>query len=127
MSESVGKLVLRVALGVAILLHGLAKLKSGVGGIGGMLTQAGLPPWIAYGVYLGEVLAPLLLIVGWYARFAAAVIAINMLFAVGLAHRGELFALTGQGGWALELQAMFLASALALALIGPGRYAINAR
>lgn len=122
-----GKLVLRLALGILILLHGIAKLMHGVGPIEGMLTGMGMPAFFAYGAYAGEVLGPLLLIIGFYARVGAALIAINMLFAFALAHTGELTSLTQNGGWALELQGMFLFSALALALMGPGRIGINQR
>lgn len=122
-----GKLILRVTLGVLILLHGIAKLKGGVGGIEGMLTAQGLPSVLAYGAYVGEVLGPILLIFGYNARFGAVLVAINMLFAFGLAHMGELDQLNGQGGWALELQGMFLASAVAVAMFGPGRFSINGR
>ena len=108
-----------------ILLHGLAKVSGGVGGISGMLQGIGLPATLAYGAYIGEVLAPLLVILGFYARVGAALIVVNMLFAIYLAHRDDVFMLTKQGGWALELQGMFLFTALALALIGPGRYGVN--
>jgi putative oxidoreductase len=50
-----------------------------------------------------------------------------MVFAIVLVHRSELFTIGKQGGWALELQGMFLFTALALVLIGPGRYAITRR
>ena len=127
MNESTGKLILRCALGAMILFHGVAKLIGGVGGLSGMVTAAGLPSFVAYGVYVGEVVAPLLVLVGWYSRIGAALIAINMLFAIGLAHRNEIFTLGSSGGWALELQGMFLFTAIALALIGPGRFSVNDR
>ncbi len=127
MRDSVGKLILRLVLGGTVLLHGIAKLAGGVGGIAGMLSASGLPTVLAYGAYVGEVVGPVLLILGWYSRAGAALIAINMLFAIGLAHRGEVFALGPQGGWAIELQAMFLFTAVALALTGPGRYSINTK
>ena len=69
----------------------------------------------------------MLLLAGFYARVGAALIAINMLFAFALVHMGQLTQLNPQGGWALELQGMFLATAVALALLGPGRYSVNAR
>ena len=99
----------------------------GIDPIEGMVTDMGMPGFVAYGVYAGEVLGPLLLIVGFYARIGAALIAVNMLFAFALAHTGELASLTQNGGWALELQGMFLSSAIALALMGPGRIGINTR
>lgn len=122
-----GKLVLRLVLGITVLLHGVAKLRGGVDGIEGMLTAQGLPGVLAYGALLGEVVGPLLLISGFYARIGALLVAINMLFAIGLAHLGQLGMLNEQGGWALELQGMFLGSAIALALLGPGRYSVNNR
>jgi putative oxidoreductase len=125
MNQDIGKLILRLALGGMMLMHGIAKLTGGIGFITGAVTDAGLPAIFAYGVYVGEVLAPFLLIVGWYSRMGAAVIAVHMLFAIGLVHTSEIFTLNQSGGWALELQGMFLFTAVAVALIGPGRYRIN--
>lgn len=126
MNEGTGKLILRVTLGILILLHGIAKIRSGIDPIGGMLEASGLPAFLKYGVYVGEVVAPLLVIGGYYARIGAWLIAVNMLFAIGLAHWGEVFALDpGSGALVLEKQYMFMFSAIALALMGPGRYAIN--
>jgi len=122
-----GKLVLRIALGMLVLLHGIAKLRGGLAGIEGMVVAHGWPAWLAYGALIGEVLGPLLLLLGFYARIGALLIAINMLFAFALAHMGQLGQLNQQGGWALELQGMFLATAIALVLFGPGRYGVNAR
>lgn len=125
--NDIGKLVLRLTLGILILLHGIAKLMHGIDPIEGVVTGMGMPGFVAYGVYAGEVLGPLLLIIGFYARIGAALIAVNMLFAFALAHTGELASLNQTGGWALELQGMFLSSAIALALMGPGRIGINTR
>ena len=127
MRDDLGKLILRLTVGVLMLLHGVAKISGGVGGIGGMLQSVGLPAALAYGAYVGEVLAPLLVIIGFYARIGALIMVVNMLFAIGLAHMKDIFLLTKTGGWAIELQAFFLFTALAVALIGPGRYAINRR
>ena len=127
MNESSGKLILRLTLGGLILFHGVAKLMGGVSGLSGMVTGAGLPSFVTYGVYVGEVIAPILVLLGWYSRVGAVLIAVNMLFAIGLAHRAELFSLGQSGGLALELQGMFLFTAIALALIGPGRFSINGK
>ena len=127
MNDSVGKLILRLALGALILLHGIAKLTGGIDAISGMVVKAGLPAFLAYGVYVGEVLAPIAVLLGWYSRVGAAIIAINMVFAIALAHGAELFALGQTGGWALELQGMFLFAAIAIALFGPGRFSINGK
>ncbi|WP_420812607.1 DoxX family protein [Nitrosococcus wardiae] len=126
-ADDLGKLILRLTLGILILFHGIGKITHGISGIEGMVQGIGLPPSAAYGVYLGEIGGPLLLLLGWYARIGAGLIAINMLFAIFLAHRPELLNLTPQGGWALELQGMFLFTALALVLTGPGRFSLNNR
>ncbi len=62
MSESIGKLILRLTLGVLIFVHGIVKLTDGIGFITDTVTGAGLPAFFAYAVYVGEVVAPLLLI-----------------------------------------------------------------
>lgn len=123
--EDTGKLILRLTLGLLTLLHGLDKINTGVGGIARMLTGAGLPAELAYGVYIGEILAPLLVIFGFYARVGALIIVVNMLFAIFLVHMKDLFVLTRSGGWGIELQAFFLLTALAVAFIGPGRFGVN--
>lgn len=125
--DDLGRLVLRIALGLLILLHGIAKLRHGLGPIEEMVVAHGMPSFVAYGVLVGEVVAPLMLLLGVYARIGALLIAVNMLFALALAHMAQLAQLNDQGGWALELQGMYLAAAVALALLGPGRYAINQR
>ena len=124
-SDDAGKLVIRVALGVLILLHGLFKIKSGVGGIAGMLSSHGLPGFLAYFVLVGEVVAPVLMIIGLFTRIAGWVIAVNMVVAIGLAHMGSIASFTGQGGWALELQGMFLFASIAIALFGAGRFSVG--
>jgi putative oxidoreductase len=126
-NADLGRLLLRVGLGAGILFHGVAKLMSGIDGLAQLVTTNGLPGFVAYGVYLGEVVAPVLVILGWYSRVGALVIAINMVFAVFLAHRADLFKLADSGGYALELQAMYLIVAIALAVMGPGRYSVNER
>ncbi len=124
-SEDLGKLLLRVALGVLILLHGIAKLRGSPDFIIDLVSKAGLPGALGYLVYVGEVLAPILLIVGLFTRAAALIVAINMVVAVALVHMGELASLTKNGGWALELQGMFFFTAIAVALLGAGRYSVG--
>lgn len=125
--QDLGKFILRVVLGALILLHGVAKIRGGVDGIGQMLAGHGLPAQLAWGVLVGEVLAPVMLIAGFHARIGAALVAINMLFALYLVHLGQVAQLNEQGGWALELQGMYLFSALALVFLGPGKYSVNGK
>jgi putative oxidoreductase len=120
-----GKLVLRVVLAILLLFHGVSKVIGGVGFVAGMLAKAGLPAGVAYLVYVGEVVAPLLILAGLFTRAAALIVAVNMVVALLLVHTGQFFSLSDTGGWALELQGMYLGSAVALALLGAGRYSIG--
>src|SRR5690554_2059437 len=88
--QDLGRLLLRLTLGVLILLHGIAKLRGGMSGIEGMVQAQGLPGFLAYGVLVGEVVAPVMLLAGFHARIGATLVAVNMLFAIALAHMGEL-------------------------------------
>ncbi|MEC3768500.1 MULTISPECIES: DoxX family protein [Cupriavidus] len=126
-SQDLGKALLRIVLGVLILMHGIAKVTgaSGIGFVSKVVADAGLPAWVAYGVYLGEIVAPILLIIGLWSRLAALVVALNMLFAIGLVHTKELGMLSNTGGWALELQGMYLGAALAVVLLGAGRLSVG--
>ena len=121
----VAKLLLRLTVGLLILLHGISKIQGGPGFILDVVEKAGLPDPFGYLVYVGEVLAPLLVIVGLWTRVAALVIAINMIVAVLLVHIGQLLQLSPEGGWALELQGLYLAVPIAIALLGAGRYSIG--
>ncbi|MFN2275089.1 MAG: DoxX family protein [Anaerolineales bacterium] len=121
----IGKLILRLTLGILILFHGMDKLVHGIGPIQEMVTGRGLPGFLAYGVYLGEILGPLLLVAGFHARIGAGLIAINMVIAILLVHTGDLLGLSPHGGWRLELQGMYLFTALSLMLMGPGRFSLK--
>ena len=127
MTDDLGKLILRLMLGILMLFHGYAKIVKGVSGIETSLIGAGWPAWVAYGVYLGEIIAPLLVIVGFYARLGGLLIVINMIFVIVLSHSHQLYDLNRSGGWALELQGFFLFTGLVVALIGAGRYGVNRR
>lgn len=123
--DDTGKLILRANLAVLLLLHGIAKITGGVDPIMGMLQRSGLPGEMAYLAYVGEVVAPLLILVGVFTRLAALVVVVNMLFAIYLAHQNEIFSLTKNGGWALELQGFFLVTAVVVVLMGAGRYSLG--
>lgn len=108
--------LLRVALALLMLFHGWFKLTHGIAGIEALVVKAGLPAFVAYGVFIGEIIAPLLLLVGLYVVPAALVVAINMVVALVLVHSNHFFSLNQSGGWTLELQAFFLITAIVVAL-----------
>ncbi len=122
--DDTGKLLLRLAVGGLMLFHGLHKAIDGVDGIAGMLVAKGLPGFIAYGVLVGEVIAPILIILGILTRPAALVLAFTMVVAWLMVGTGKTFALDAVGAWAIESLVYFFVGALAVAFLGAGRYAV---
>ncbi|PCE66021.1 DoxX family protein [Sediminicola luteus] len=123
-NNDLGLLILRIAIGGLMLLHGLAKL-SGVSFIEGMLAESGLPSFLAYGVYITEIVGPLLILVGFRTRLGAGIMIFGALFAMFLVHSAEIFTLNQHGGWGVELLGLFLLGALALFFTGGGKLALS--
>jgi len=119
-----GRLLLRVTLAGLLLFHGVDKMIHGVAWMAGPLARFHLPPWIAYGAYVGEVVAPLLVLVGVLTRLASLVIVVNMVMALVLAAGRFFFTINRTGGWAIELEAFYLLTAVTVVLLGPGRWAL---
>ncbi len=124
-NADVGLLILRLSVGVLMLLHGIPKLIHGLDFIQQLLVSKGMPGFIAYGVYLGEIVAPLLIIIGYKTRIAAVVFVINMLTIIGLMHTQDIFAFGEYGGMKLELIYLYLSGTLALFFTGAGKYAVS--
>jgi len=124
-NDAIGKLILRLTVAGLLLPHGLNKLLNpgSLTGIGNTLAGQDLPTVLAYGVLIGEVVAPLMALIGWRSRVAGVLMAANMVVAIFLVHLGELTAVKVNGGWALELQGFFLFGAVALVFLGSGRMA----
>jgi putative oxidoreductase len=125
--DDIGKLILRITVAGLMLFHGIAKLIHGIAFISGDMTRIHLPVIFAYLVYVGEVAAPLFLLVGLWTRIAATLVIIDLVVAVLLSRLPAFFSLSRSGGWSLELEAFFLFAALAIAFLGPGRLKVLPR
>lgn len=124
MSDDHGKLILRLMLGVLMLFHGIDKVIGGIEGIAGRFDSIGLPGATAYLVYIGEVVAPIFVVLGYWTRIAAVIVAGNMVVAILIAHSGDFLTLTPNGGYGLELQLFYLLSSIAIIALGAGRYSV---
>lgn len=121
-SDDAGKLVLRLLVGGLLILHGFHKITTGPVGVAGMIASLHLPGFVAWGVYIGEVIAPVLVILGVLTRIGGWLILANMIVAV-LATRGlHIFYLTPYGSLGLELEFFYAFGGLAIALMGAGRF-----
>lgn len=125
MDFDVARLFIRFYVAVLMAFHGANKVLHGIGPIVDLVTGAGLPAWTAYGVYLGEIAGPILLFTGLWGRLGALLIIVNILFCVGLSHLGAVLSLTPLGGWALELDALYVLPCVIILLAGPGRFSLG--
>ncbi len=124
----IASLVLRVALGVTIALHGANKVRSAASleGTAGWFASIGmrLPKLQARMAAGSEIIAGLLLTVGLFVPTAAGALAATMLVAIVVAHRKNGFFIFNEGqGW--EYCAVLAAAAVALGSIGGGRVSLD--
>ena len=119
-----GVLILRVTLGGLLVLHGMHKIQTGLADQMGLLAAKGIPTFFMYLVYVSEVLAPVLIILGVFTRLSSAAIVGTMLVVLYVAPF-PLMAMGPHGEWAIELQMFYLLVPLALIFIGPGRFSVR--
>lgn len=125
--EDLAKLVLRVTVGVLILLHTWAVI-NGELAIRDTLARWGMPIELAWTAVIFEGIAPIMVILGVYARIGAWMMVFWMVMAFLLAHidTGHVFQLAESGvGWRVEGPFFFLSCSLCVALLGAGRYGLN--
>ena len=122
--DDAGKLLLRITIGGLMLFHGMSKLLTGASGVKAMLAAYGLPEFIAYGTILGEVVAPILIILGILTRPSALLVAFTMVVAWLMVGLDKTFVLEKTGAWAIESIVYFFVGSIALALMGAGRFSI---
>ncbi|MDW6001464.1 DoxX family protein [Vibrio mangrovi] len=119
------KLVLRVSFSLMFLLHGIHKIFAGTGFIQGLFIDLGLPAFLAYAAYLGEVVAPIMIILGLFTRFAATAMIGTSLVVIGLVHRDDFFSLNQFGAWEVEDIGTYLFASITILLLGSGKYAVR--
>lgn len=122
-----GLLLLRLVLGLTMAAHGSQKLfgwfgGGGIDGTGQFFTMSGYPAGNTMAVVAGltETLGGLALAVGLLTPLAGAAIVGTMVNAIAVTWGGGFFA--PKGG---EYEYLLTAGAAALALTGPGRYAVD--
>ncbi|MHC5202377.1 DoxX family protein [Myroides sp. LJL119] len=125
MCEDFGKLILRLAVGGLMILHGIHKLIYGHEFVVTQLRNADLPEILWVGLPITQILAPLCLIIGFATRISSLLVVFTMGMAVFLTKGMTGFDIDpNTGGLLAELNILFLASALTISLIGPGKLAI---
>lgn len=115
-----GVLLLRLVLSLSMTVHGYEKVvpHGATAHFAHYVTTLGLPPWLGYVSAWTEFAGGILILFGLFTRFAAALVAINMLVAlvtVGI-HQGF-----GIYNYIAELAAI----AIMLVLTGPGKLSLD--
>jgi putative oxidoreductase len=90
--QPLGALILRLALGLSMTVHGYQKVvpHGALNHYAHYIVTLGIPYWLGYVSAFTEFVGGMLLVIGLLTRFAAALVAINMLvalFTVGI-HQG---------------------------------------
>ena len=117
-----GALLMRLALGFSMAVHGYQKVipRDALSHFAHYVTTLGLPHWLGYVSAFTELAGGILLILGLLTRLSAAMVAINMvvaLFLVGI-HQGF-----GIYNYILALAVI----AIMLTFYGPGALALDRR
>lgn len=132
--DSASLLLVRLALGIVMLPHGLQKTLGLFGGFGfsgtmGMFTsQMGMPALLAFLLILSESLGSLGLIFGFLTRVAAFGCASVMLGAIVMVHWHNGFFMNwfgNQAGEGFEYHILALGMALALLIGGGGKASVD--
>lgn len=118
-NTDLGLLLLRISVGGLMLFHGVAKL---IHGISFLVENMGA---FGYAVYIGEVLAPIAILIGFRTRIAAVLLAITCVVAIATAHAQDILSISEHGGYANELLMLYLLGSVALFFTGAGKYAVS--
>jgi putative oxidoreductase len=118
-------LLLRVSLGVLFIAHALLKIfVFTIPGTVEFFASLGLPGLLAYAVIVLELVGGIALIVGWYARYFAIPLALDLAGAIVTVHAANGWLFTNKdGGW--EYPAFWMVALVVLFLLGDGAFALK--
>ena len=122
--SAIGALVLRLARGVMWIAHALLKwFVFTIPGFAGWLESEGLPAFMAWPVFLLELIGGIMIVLGIYGRYVSAVL-IPVMLVAAWTHIANGWSHTSTGGgW--EYPVFLVFASIAHTLIGDGRYALR--
>ena len=124
-AQSYAILPLRIVLGIVFIVHGQAKLWN-LEGTAGFFSNLGIPLPAVFALAIGllEFVGGIALLAGFVTRYAAGLLAINMLAALLLVHLKNGFVVSAQAvGY--EFVLTLLAASLTIALAGAGPLSLD--
>ena len=118
-----GLLILRIFFGICLFMHGVAKIMHGVGGVKSLLAAKEIPQFIAYGVYLGEIIAPIMIILGIFCRIGALLV-LGLCGIILYVAYPDLTAMNSHGGFKAEILYLYIGISFCLLITGGGRFSV---
>ncbi|WP_149207611.1 DoxX family protein [Flavobacterium johnsoniae] len=118
-NTDLGLLLIRISVGGLMLFHGISKVLHGISFLVDNMGAFG------YAVYIGEVLAPIAILLGFRTRIAAVLLAVTCVVAIAVAHTQDIFSISEHGGYANELLMLYLLGSVGLFFTGAGKYAVS--
>ena len=76
-NTDLGILILRILVAGLLILHGIGNLTNGYVFIKSMMSKSGLPEFMAYGAFIGEIIAPIFILLGYRVRISSLFVALN--------------------------------------------------
>jgi putative oxidoreductase len=119
---SAGLLLLRVVVGAAFVLHGWPKIQNPMGWSG---PDSQFPGFMQALAAVAEFGGGIALILGLLTPLAALGLAATMVMAIFSYHVPQGHVFVGDPRESFELAAGYLASSVALLLLGPGRFSVD--
>ncbi|MEC1179031.1 DoxX family protein [Metasolibacillus meyeri] len=102
--NEIGKVILRVVLGLTFFIHGLSKFQGGIANTAGFFDSIGIPGFMAYIVAIIELLGGIVVIFGLGTRIVSTLLALIMVGAILTVKLPAGFLGDGQmAGYELEL------------------------
>lgn len=120
---AIGLLILRIAAGSAMMIHGTSKIQAPFSWMG---ANSSVPPIFQAAAALSEFGGGLALILGLLTPLAALGIIATMTTAYLMMHRGDAFVATKPGQSSIEILVLHLTIAIMLLLNGPGKLSLDA-
>ena len=125
--QHIGLLLLRVSTAFTMLIYGISKLIFGIDFILDLLAQYGLPSFLGHGVFVGEIIAPILIIIGYRTKLAGLIFAINCFVATLMVQLPNLLKLDEAGGWEMGPLFIYTFFGIALFFTGGGKYSVSTK
>ena len=110
MRNQEAKRILSIGVAILLLFHGIHKILYGIDFIIEVLESYNIPlaEYLAYLIFLGEIIAPLFLLFNKFIKMAGLLIILNMSTIIVLIHIDNLLNITQKGAWSVEVPMFYL-------------------